>query len=196
MNKVFKNKKIKIITTALVMILLFGLAFAFYQKKIRYNLVTISENKVYNSGVIPPDKLPGVINNHHIKTIIDLRDGAEQTALNPETRLQVNTEAAAAEKITGVRYFNLPTDQIPQDSNVKKFLKIMDDPKNYPVLIHCHHGVGRSRLFSSIYRIEYEHFTNEQARRSARFFWEFSNNFSKNSEKGLFLMNYKRRIND
>lgn len=196
MNKVFKSKKMKIAIISVIIVLFLGLAFAFYQKKIRYNLVTISENKVYNSGVIPPDKLSGVINNHHIKTIIDLRDGAEQTELNPETKQQVNTEAAAAKKIAGVSYFNLPTDQIPQDSTVKKFLKIMDDPKNYPVLIHCHHGVGRSRLFSSIYRIEYEHFTNEQARKNARYFWEFSNNFSKNSEKGLFLMNYKKRMDD
>lgn len=193
MSKIFKSKKIKIAIISLITVLFLGLAFAFYQKKIRYNLVTISENKVYNSGVIPADQLPGVINDHHIKTIIDLRDGAEQTELNPETKQQVNTEASAAGKISGVHYFNLPTDQIPEDSTVKKFLKIMDDPKNYPVLIHCHHGVGRSRLFSSIYRIEYEHFTNEQARKNARFFWEFSNNFSKNSQKGLFLTNYKKR---
>lgn len=193
MSRIFKSKKMKIAIISLITVLFLGLAFAFYQKKIRYNLVTISENKVYNSGVIPPDKLPDVINDHHIKTIIDLRDGAEQTELNPETKKQVNTEAAATGKIANVHYFNLPTDQIPQDSTVKKFLKIMDDPKNYPVLIHCHHGVGRSRLFSSIYRIEYEHFTNEQARKNARFFWEFSNNFSKSSEKGLFLTNYKKR---
>jgi len=193
MNQIFKSKKMKIAIISLSTILFLGLAFAFYQKKIRYNLVTIAENKVYNSGVIPPDKLNGVISSYKIKTIIDLRDGAEQTELNPETKQQVNTEAAAAEEISGVHYFNLPTDQVPQDSTVKKFLKIMDDPKNYPVLIHCHHGVGRSRLFSSIYRIEYEHFTNEQARKNARLFWEFSNNFSKNSEKGLFLMNYKKR---
>ncbi|SHE48077.1 dual specificity protein phosphatase family protein [Chryseobacterium takakiae] len=193
MSKIFKSKKIKIAIISLITVLFLGLAFAFYQKKIRHNLVTISENKVYNSGVIPADQLPGVINDHHIKTIIDLRDGAEQTELNPETKQQVNTEASAAGKISGVHYFNLPTDQIPEDSTVKKFLKIMDDPKNYPVLIHCHHGVGRSRLFSSIYRIEYEHFTNEQARKNARFFWEFSNNFSKNSQKGLFLTNYKKR---
>lgn len=193
MNKVFKSKKMKIAIISVITLLFLGLAFAFYQKKIRYNLVTISENKVYNSGVIPPDKLPGVINDHHIKTIIDLRDGAEQTELNPETKQQVNTEAAAAERIADVHYYNLATDQIPQDITVKKFLKIMDDPKSYPVLIHCHHGVGRSRLFSSIYRIEYEHFTNEQARKNARFFWELSNNFSKDSEKGVFLMNYKKR---
>lgn len=76
---------------------------------------------------------------------------------------------------------------------VQKFLNIMDDPKNYPVLIHCHHGVGRSRLFSSIYRSEYENFTNEDARENARLFWEFGTNFSKSSEKVAYLMIYHKR---
>ncbi|MFP7654922.1 dual specificity protein phosphatase family protein [Chryseobacterium proteolyticum] len=148
---------------------------------------------MYNSGVIPPDKLPEVLKSHNIKTVIDLRDGLQQTELNPETKKQVNAEENAVDKLSGIHYFNLPTDQIPQDSTVKKFLSIMDNPKNYPVLIHCHHGVGRSRLFSSLYRIEYENFTNEEARANARFLWEFGSNFSKNSDKGTYLLNYKKR---
>ena len=185
MNLNFKTTIKRIIIPLVILGFLFLIG-SLYQKKIRYNLVTISENKVYNSGVIPPDKLPGVLKDHHIKTVIDMRDGIEQTELNPETKKQVNAEENAVDKISGVKYFNLPTDQIPGDSTVQKFLTIMDDPKNYPVLIHCHHGVGRSRLFSSLYRIEYENFTNEDARANARFIWEFSNNFSKSSDKVCF----------
>lgn len=189
----FNRNILKNIAVILVLIAFVCSAFAFFQKKIRYNLVTISEDKVYNSGVIPPKKLPEVINDHRIKTVIDLRDGNEQTELNPESKMQVNIESKIVGTISGVKYFNLPTDQIPKDSTVQKFLKIMDNPKNYPVLIHCHHGVGRSRLFSSIYRIEFENFSNEDARANARYFWEFSNNFSKNSDKGNFLLNYHKR---
>ena len=189
----FKNNIVKRMLISLFIIVALILAFVFYQKKVRYNLVTISENKVYNSGAVPPEKLANFVSNHKIKTIIDLRDGLVQTKLNPETKKQVNAEEYAADKIAGIHYFNLPTDQIPQDSTVEKFLKIMDDPKNYPVLIHCHHGVGRSRLFSSIYRIEYENFTNEKARTNARLLWEFGTNFSKNSAKGIYLTNYKKR---
>ena len=189
----FKNNIVKRMLISLVIVAALVLAFVFYQKKVRYNLVTISENKVYNSGAVSPEKLANFVSDHKIKTIVDLRDGLVQTKLNPETKKQVNAEEFAADKIAGIHYFNLPTDQIPQDSTVQKFLKIMDDPKNYPVLIHCHHGVGRSRLFSSIYRIEYEDFTNEKARTNAREFWEFGTNFSKNSQKGIYLTNYKKR---
>lgn len=184
----------KRITIIFLIIAISIAGFVFYQKKVRYNLVTISENKVYNSGVVAPDQLPEFLKSHKIKSVIDLRDGEEQTELNPETKKQVGAEENAISKISGVKYFNLPTDQIPQDSTVQKFLKIMDNPENYPVLIHCHHGVGRSRLFSSIYRIEYENFSNEDARANARYLWELSGNFSKNSEKGAYLLNYKKRI--
>ncbi|MGE4513348.1 MAG: dual specificity protein phosphatase family protein [Chryseobacterium sp.] len=193
MNLSFQNNVFKMILISLVIIAVLILAFVFYQKKVRHNLVTITENKVYNSGAVPPEELADFVSDHKIKTIVDLRDGLVQTALNPETKKQVNAEEFAADKIAGLHYFNLPTDQIPQDSTVKKFLKIMDNPENYPVLIHCHHGVGRSRLFSSIYRIEYENFTNEKARENARLFWEFGTNFSKSSEKGIYLTNYKKR---
>lgn len=193
MNLSFKNNTVKRMIISVVIIAVLILAFVWYQKKVRYNLVTISENKVYNSAAVPPEKLADFVSDHKIKTIVDLRDGLVQTALNPETKKQVNAEEFAADKIAGLHYYNLPTDQIPQDSTVQKFLKIMDDPENYPVLIHCHHGVGRSRLFSSIYRIEYENFTNEKARENARLFWEFGTNFSKNSEKGIYLTHYKKR---
>lgn len=189
----FKIKVLKRVLIPLLIVAIGILAFVFYQKKMRYNLVTISENKVYNSGVVPPDQLEDFVDDHQIKTIVDLRDGLIQTELNPENKNQVNAEELAANKISGIKYYNLPTDQLPTDSTVQKFLTIMDDPKNYPVLIHCHHGVGRSRLFSSIYRIEYENFTNDDARKNARLFWEFGTNFSKSSEKGAYLMNYKKR---
>ncbi len=193
MNLSFKNNITKTIFISLVIIAALILVFVLYQKKVHYNLITISENKVYNSGTVPPEKLADVVSDYKIKTIIDLRDGLVQTALNPETKKQVNAEEYAADQIAGVHYFNLPTDQIPEDSTVQKFLKIMDNPGNYPVLIHCHHGVGRSRLFSSIYRIEYENFTNENARAKARLFWELGSNFSKSSEKGIYLLNYQKR---
>jgi len=191
-----KNSKNKILKRILIPVFIIAIAvfgFVFYQKKLRHNLVTISENKVYNSGVVPPDQLKDFVDEHKIKTIVDLRDGLIQTELNPEYKNQVNEEKVAADQISGIHYYNLPTDQIPTDSSVQKFLKIMDDPENYPVLIHCHHGVGRSRLFSSIYRIEYENFTNEEARKNARLFWEFGTNFSENSEKGTYLLNYRKR---
>ena len=68
----------------------------------------------------------------------------------------------------------------------------MDNPKNYPVLIHCYHGIGRAQIYSAIYRIEYEGMSNEEARQKAAFPVMFSS-FDDGKPKGEFLKNYKTR---
>jgi protein tyrosine/serine phosphatase len=68
----------------------------------------------------------------------------------------------------------------------------MDNPANYPVLIHCYHGIGRAEMYSAIYRIEYEGFTNEKARSGVRTLIKWSS-FDDGKPKGEFLKNYISR---
>ena len=42
-------------------------------------------------------------------------------------------------------------------------MSLLDDERNYPVLIHCFAGLHRTGAFCAIYRMEYEHWTNDQA---------------------------------
>jgi tyrosine-protein phosphatase SIW14 len=39
----------------------------------------------------------------------------------------------------------------------------MDNPDNYPVLVHCFGGIHRTGAYCAIYRMEYEHWSNAQA---------------------------------
>lgn len=68
----------------------------------------------------------------------------------------------------------------------------MDDKDNYPVLIHCYHGIGRAQLFSALYRIEYEGFTGEEARDQTGTIIKFSS-FDDGTPKGEYLKHYKSR---
>ena len=68
----------------------------------------------------------------------------------------------------------------------------MDDSSNYPVLIHCYHGVGRAQMFSALYRIEYEGWTNQEAREQTRLLLKGSS-FDEGAPKGDYLINYKSR---
>ena len=76
--------------------------------------------------------------------------------------------------------------------NLDVFFKIMDNKDNYPVLIHCFHGIGRAQMYSAIYRIEYEGFTNEEARSKTAFPVMFSS-FDDGKPKGEYLKKYKSR---
>ena len=95
-------------------------------------------------------------------------------------------------KFKGVNYFNNGSDQVPQQHNLDMFFKIMDNQENYPVLIHCYHGVGRAEMYSAIYRIEYEGWDPNEARKSTRLLTKFSS-FDIGKPKGDFLNNYKSR---
>jgi protein tyrosine/serine phosphatase len=164
-----------------------------YSKHINHNFKEISPNKVYKSGVIPPDQIADFVEDYNLKSIIDLRfPGTEDLINNPEIPEELLAEKAAVERIDGVRYINLGTDQVPTQETVDQFLDIMDDKSNYPVLIHCHHGEGRAPLFSALYRIEYEDWNNEDARAKTRLLLKGSS-FDDGAPKGDFLMNYKPR---
>ena len=187
------KKQLKIIGILLfVLTLLFGSKYV-YDMNINHNFETITEGKVYKSGVIPPDQIESYVNKYKIKSIVDLRfPGTGDDVNNPENTSELIAEKNAVAKISGVNYFNNGSDQVPTKDNLKVFYKIMDNPANYPVLIHCYHGVGRAELYSAVYRIEYENWDTEEARTSTRFLTKWSS-FDIGKPKGDFLHNYIRR---
>jgi protein tyrosine/serine phosphatase len=187
------KRQLKIIGTLLfVLSLLFGGKYL-YDMNINHNFETISEGKVYKSGVLPPDQIESYVKKYHIKSIVDLRfPGTGDDVNNPEDAAELVAEKNAVAKIKGVNYFNDGSDQVPNKENLLLFYKIMDNPANYPVLIHCYHGVGRAELYSAVYRIEYENWDKEEARTSTRFLTKWSS-FDLGKPKGDFLHNYIRR---
>lgn len=50
-----------------------------------------------------------------------------------------------------------------EDEDVVKFLKIVTDPANAPVLVHCQYGADRTGLMVAIYRVAVQGWTKEAA---------------------------------
>ena len=186
-----KNKRI--IIFSILAVVLFFVGKYVYDMNINHNFETITEGKVYKSGVIPPDEIAEYVERYHIKSIVDLRyPGTQDLVNNPEVPVELTAEKNAVAKIPGLNYFNNGSDQVPNQQNLDSFYKIMDNPANYPVLIHCYHGVGRAEMYSALYRIEYENFTNEQARHGVRTIIKWSS-FDDGTPKGEYLKAYKSR---
>lgn len=187
------KKNTKIIVFSLLAVVLIFVGKYVYDMNINHNFETITDGKVYKSGVIPPDEIESYVKKYKIKSIVDLRfPGTSDLVNNPEIPSELTAEKAAVEKIQGVNYFNNGSDQVPKPENLESFFKIMDNPDNYPVLIHCYHGVGRAEMYSAIYRIEYENFTNEKARENVRTLIKWSS-FDDGTPKGEYLKAYKSR---
>lgn len=172
----------------LVLILAGAGLYDYWNKHINYNFGTITEGRVYKSGAINVEDIERYTSKHHIKTVIDLR--------NEESDYPKILEEKAISEIDGVTYINIHSRQVPGQNSLNTFFDIMDNEDNYPVLIHCYHGLGRTMLYTALYRIEYEQFSNEEARSKTRFIVEsffHDSSFAKGRSKGDFLIDYKPR---
>jgi len=64
----------------------------------------------------------------------------------------------------GVNYVYIPVqdETAPSVDQGRQFLQVVSDPKNWPVLVHCHAGEGRAGLFSALVRYSFDGWNNSQ----------------------------------
>jgi tyrosine-protein phosphatase SIW14 len=157
-----------------VLLVLFMVAVptVYYRQTYRYakRLRPVAEGKVYRSGCMTADGFREAVDKYKIKTIINLQDEAPDPAvLNHYFTLRTTPESEVCRKL-GVKFIFLPVELVnsrffPQThpATIDNFLKIMDDPANYPVLIHCKAGLHRTGVLTALYREEYEGWTPSEA---------------------------------
>ena len=160
-----------------------------YWKYVLHYFATVTPHVMYKSSAMDANQLADVVASNQIKTVIDLRSLDHEIDPNFCTPEQLHDAKAALDKV-GANFINLPTGQIPTQQTVDSFLAIMAKPENLPVMIHCHHGVGRTELFVALYRIEFEGYSNDDARRGARLVPAYSS-FAVTKPKGAWLMAYQ-----
>ena len=168
---------------------------------LNYRFEEISENKVYKSALIPPEKLGEYLREKKIKTVINLLNPKTQDTLNPATQHEIDAEEQAIQEYNSkydafVSHINIPSKQVPDQDKIARFLSILDNPDSYPVLIHCYHGTGRAELYSALYRMEFEKWSNKDAREKTRLITEglgYKSSFALGRGKGDFLNNYQTR---
>ena len=186
------------------LILLFIIGYYIWHVHFNYRFEEISENKVYKSALIAPDKLESFLLDNKIKTVIDLLDAGVQDSLNPAKQGEIDAEDKAVDEINkkhnlNIEHINIASGQIPSKKTLEKFFEVLDKEESYPVLIHCYHGTGRAAMYSALYRIEYEEWSNYDARMKTRIVVEglgYRSSFSEGREKGDFLINYQVRSKD
>jgi len=199
---IFRNI-MKNLIKSFAVLLLVGVSYYVWYVHINYRFETIVPDKVYSSALIKPEKLEGFLTDNKIKTVIDLLDPTLHDALNPGKQVEIDAEQKAIDAINekfklNIKHVNIPSGQIPSKKTLTKFFEVLDDPSNYPVLIHCYHGTGRAVLYSALYRIEYAGYSNSEARAKTRFIVDalgYKSSFADGKDKGDFLIHYKTRKN-
>lgn len=87
-----------------------------------------------------------------VKTVIDLQQDGE-------AREQQLVEAA------GMKFYRigLSDSSWPSPGKSAQFLKLVNDPANQPVFIHCHGGKHRAGAMTAIYRMTHDGWTADRA---------------------------------
>lgn len=108
---------------------------------------------IYRSG--QPDKIDlQDLKNFGIKTILDLNNDADT--------LKMESKAA---KNAGIDFISHPMSGFwsPDENQVNSSLEILQDPKNYPILVHCKLGEDRTGLIIGLHRVYAEGWTPAEA---------------------------------
>lgn len=99
----------------------------------------------------------------------DGRDYADLAALGVKTVIDLTRDGEEAEQqlveAAGMRFHRIPmtTWDRPSESAVAQFLKLVTDPANLPVYVHCQGGRHRTGAMTAVYRITQDGWTADQA---------------------------------
>ncbi len=182
----------KIILTLFILLVLLGSTAGYVHWQMNHSVIEVLPGELYRSSEVSPEGLARLAQKQGIRTVIDLRT-MDSDKYDPEDIFQ---EAQALRSV-GVRHVNLSTGQTPDMETVDRFLEILDDPGNRPVLIHCYHGVGRTGLFVALYLMEYAGYSNDEAIHNVSRYFTLRiggrQGFSPQSNKGAFLLEYEPR---
>jgi uncharacterized protein (TIGR01244 family) len=115
-------------------------------------------NNQFCTGGQPPMEDLARMKDEGIRAVLNLRRPSEYNA----------EEEIAKAKSLGLRYFTIPVDSAaPRDDQADEFLKILADPQNRPLFLHCITN-NRASAFWMIRRVLVEGMKIEDAEAEAK----------------------------
>lgn len=155
---------------------------------VRYRMVYSTEKrfrevtpgKIYRSGQLSADAFRKQLREHHIKLVINLQDEHPDPLLPsgywdrphiPESQVCAE-EGARFTFLSWAGERGLIARNAASSTNrprvIDDFVKLCDNPNNYPILIHCMAGLHRTGALVAVYRMEYEGWSAADAMRELR----------------------------
>jgi tyrosine-protein phosphatase SIW14 len=128
------------------------------------NFHVVEAGILYRSGQLPLAGLQQVVATHGIRTVISLRDARDvPDPMDQQEEAWVKAKSLNYVRIPHKSWYPDQNGQVPAETNLKLFRDVMDNPVNYPVLVHCFAGIHRTGTMCAIYRMDYQGWTSGEA---------------------------------
>ena len=181
-----KNKKLLL---SLIVIFIIGVSLTItyfvVQHKILYHLAVVEDGKLYRSGTLSSLGLKWAKGITGFKTIINVRS-------EKENRKSWHQKEAEFARGNNVKLIDIPmqTDTPPTTEQINQFKKIVNNPENLPVIIHCHQGVTRTAMMVAVYEVAVRGKDNKKVYETIE---TFNHSFDKPDKKEVknFILNLK-----
>jgi len=157
----------------------------------------VTAGRFYRSGQLTAPGFREAIQRYGIRTVINLQNEAPDPFIRESYFQKPSIRESTVCESLGVRYILLEPDLLDHEQAklgrpkvIGDYLKILDDPAIYPVLIHCKAGLHRTGLLTAIYRMEYEKWPIGPAIRELR-----SNGFGDDAatESNAYIVQYLQK---
>jgi len=130
---------------------------------------------LYRGGWMSAPGFAEELRRHHIRLVINLMEDEADPSL---FQSYFFGGSVAESELCGelhARYVNLAPDLLSPNrapgqrpAAIEQYLRLLDDPKNYPILLHCRAGLHRTGIFTAIYRMEFQGWTPLEAWREMK----------------------------
>lgn len=130
--------------------------------RLLYNFGTVEEGRVYRTSQPSPLFLRWLVSRRQIQTLVNLRG-----------RTPGYESAFAARHGLKLFSFDLSASRPPTQEDVERFLHILQDPDNYPLVVHCRNGVDRTGYMIASYRVEVQGWDANRAAREMNRYLQF-----------------------
>ncbi len=130
--------------------------------RLLYNFGEVEPGRIYRAAQPSPLFLRWLVKHEQIRTLVNLRG-----------KTQGYESAFAGRHGLRVHSFNLSSRRAPSDAQVQRFLAILADPTNHPILVHCRNGADRTGYMLGIYRVGVSGWNVDRAAREMTRYFQF-----------------------